>query len=143
MTDWNYTLPWYHGSQQALTTLRVGSSITQNQDVARIFSHRPAIVSMEDDGTFKHNGTGHGYLYLIDEAINPADVYPHPHPINASRWEWLTTREIRVRLLERPTVRKDEWLTAADLAELRQRQQVAGAETFAEQVCSQGNACAP
>lgn len=50
---------------------------------------------MADDGTFKHNGTVHGYLYLIDEEVKAEDVYPHPHPINASKWEWLTKRELK------------------------------------------------
>lgn len=131
MDEWNYSLPWYHGSQQALTVLRVGSSISQKRDIARIFSHRPPLLSMEDDGTFKHNGTAHGYLYLIDEEVNPADVYPHPHPINASKWEWLTTRELKVRFLEHPALREEERLTETDLAELRRRQQAAGTETFA------------
>lgn len=126
MDDWNYTLPWYHGSQQALTVLRVGSSISQNRNIARIFSHRPAIVSQEDDGTVKHNGTAHGYLYLIDEEVNPADVFPHPHPINVSKWEWLTKRELKVRFLEHPALREVERLTEADLAELQRRQQAAG-----------------
>lgn len=130
MSDWNYTLPWYHGSQQELTTVRVGSSITQNREIARIFSHRPSILSMEDDGTFRHTGTVYGYLYIVDEAINPADVYPHPHPINASKWEWLTTREVKVRLLERPAIREAERLSEAEIAELRHKQQAAGAETF-------------
>ena len=31
MQDFDYTLTWYHGSQQELTKLRVGSSITQNK----------------------------------------------------------------------------------------------------------------
>ncbi|MBX3010494.1 MAG: hypothetical protein KF832_03265 [Caldilineaceae bacterium] len=131
MTTWNYTLPWYHGSQQELTVLRTGSSITQNREIARVFSHRPAILAMEDDGTFRHNGTDAGYLYRIDEVIQPEDVYPHPHPINASRWEWLTTREIKVRLIERPPLREAERLTEAYLAELRRRQAAAGAATFA------------
>lgn len=130
MNGWNYTLPWYHGSQQELTVLRVGSSITQNRDIARIFSHRPAILSMEDDGSFRHSGTVDGYLYLIDEVLSSEDVYPHPHPINASKWEWLTTREIKVRLVERPAIRKEERLSEADLTELRRKQQAAGAETF-------------
>ena len=34
MQDFDYTLTWYHGSQQELTTLRVGSSITQDKTVA-------------------------------------------------------------------------------------------------------------
>jgi hypothetical protein len=71
---------------------------------------------------------------LIDEEVNPEDVYPHPHPINASKWEWLIKRELKVRLLERPTVREEERLTEVDLAELRRRQQAAGAETFAQPI---------
>lgn len=132
MDDWNDALPWYHGSQQELTTLRVGSSITQNRDIARIFSHRPAILSMVDDGKsiFKHNGTVHGYLYIVNEEVKAEDVYPHPHPINASRWEWVTKRALSVRLLERPMVREAERLTEADIAELRRKQQTAGVETF-------------
>ena len=130
MTDWDYTRSWYHGSQQELTVLRVGSSITQNRDIARIFSHRPFILSMEDDGTFRHSGTVDGYLYLIDEAISPEDVYPHPHPINASKWEWVTTRPVKVRLLERPAIREAERLSEEEIAELRRKQQATGAETF-------------
>ena len=56
MTTWNFSLPWYHDAQEALTTLRIGSSITQNRDIARIFSHRSTITSIEDDGSLKHNG---------------------------------------------------------------------------------------
>ncbi len=51
-------LTWYHGSQQELTKLRVGSSITQNRKVAVYVGHTlgraeprdlPAIVKMEPD----------------------------------------------------------------------------------------------
>jgi len=126
MSNWNYDLPWYHGAQQALTVLRVGSSITQDREIARVFSHRPSISTLEEDGTHKHNGTAPGYLHLVDEPITVADVEPHPHPINASKWEWLTKRAIKVRLLEQPALREEELLTEADLAALRERQQRAG-----------------
>lgn len=133
MTDgWNYNLPWYHGSQQELTTLRIGSSITQDRDIARIFSHRPAISTVEDDGTHKHNGNMPGYLHLIDEPIRAEDVEPHPHPINASKWEWLTKREIKVRLIEQPALREEELLTEEEIAALRTRQRRVGQETFRE-----------
>lgn len=130
--NWNYNLPWYHGSQQVLTALRVGSSITQDRDIARVFSHRPSIHTQEDDGTHKHNGTAPGYLHIVDEPITAADVEPHPHPINASKWEWLTKREIKVRLIEQPVLRAEELLTAEDIAALRQRQQRVGEATFRE-----------
>lgn len=128
--NWNYNLPWYHGSQQELTTLRTGSSITQDRDIARIFSHRPGISTVEDDGTHKHNGTAPGYLHIIDEPITADDVEPHPHPINTSKWEWLTKRAIKVRLIEQPALREDELLTDEDLAALRARQQRVGQDTF-------------
>ena len=44
MQDFDYTLTWYHGSQQELTTLRIGSSITQNRNVAKGFSHSPSLL---------------------------------------------------------------------------------------------------
>ncbi len=132
MSNWNYDLPWYHGSQQELTVLRVGSSITHDRDIASVFSHRPSISTVEDDGTHKHNGTAPGYLHIIDEPITAADVEPHPHPINASKWEWLTKREIKMRLIEQPTLREEELLTEEDIAVLRQRQQRVGEETFRE-----------
>ena len=31
MPDWNYQLPWYHGTQQEITVLRAGSSISQER----------------------------------------------------------------------------------------------------------------
>jgi hypothetical protein len=130
--DWDYTLPWYHGTQQELMVIRAGSSISQNRDVARIFSHRPTLVSTADDGTRKHNGTLPGYLYVVAEAIGAEDVYPHPHPVNVGYWEWLTKRDLRLTLLERTTVRPEEFLSNGEIAELQRRQAAAGAATFAQ-----------
>ena len=129
VTNWNFALPWYHGSQQPLTLLRVDSSITQDRDVARVFSHRPELFSFEEDGTFKHNGVVQGYLYIIDEPICADDVYPHPHPINKEKWEWLTRREIKVRLLERTTVRAEERLSDDDIASIWDKQRAAGIDS--------------
>ena len=41
MQDFDYALTWYHGSQQKLITLRIGSSITQNRNVAKGFLPQP------------------------------------------------------------------------------------------------------
>jgi hypothetical protein len=117
-------MPWYHGSQQQLSVLRPGSSITQNRTIARAFSHRPSAVSQEIvDGRLvvKHNGTTPGYLYEVIDEIGPDDIYPHPHPINETEWEWLTRRELRVRLVERTVPRPEEMLTAEEVAERRRR----------------------
>lgn len=131
MEELDYTRPWYHGSQQELTTLRVDSSITQNIDVARAFSHRPSLVVTGDSGAIKHNGSDPGFLYIVAEEIGPEDIYPHPHPVNVGRWEWLTKRELRLRLLELTEVSEDERLDEEEIARLHRMQQEMGHESFA------------
>jgi hypothetical protein len=44
----------------------------------------------------------------------------------------LTKRELQVRLIERTEVRNEERLTDEEIAELRRKQEAAGAEAFAE-----------
>jgi hypothetical protein len=114
---------WYHGSPLQLTVLRAGSTITRDRDLARIFSHKPEIVSIDDDGTIRHTGTRPGYLYRIDEPLEPEDAYPHPRTTMPPGLEWLTRRELRLLLLGPTEVRKDEFLTQAQLAELRRREE--------------------
>ncbi len=117
----DYTQPWYHGSPSELTTLRVGSTITQRRDLARIFAHKPMIVSFEDDGRIRHSGTQPGYLYVIDEAVAPEDIEAHPRTTMGPGDEWLTHRELRVRLLGMVEPQSEELLTEAELENLRQR----------------------
>ena len=76
--DFDPAQTWYHGSPLELTTLREGSTITQKRELARIFSHKPTCVSVSDTGQIKHNGTMPGYLYTIEDEIQPEDVVPHP-----------------------------------------------------------------
>ena len=132
MQDFDYTLTWYHGSQQKLTTLRVGSSITQDITVAKAFSHRPSLLTMSEGGTVKHDGVTSGYLYTVADEIGPDDVYPHPHPVNATRWEWLTNRELKLKLIERTIVTDEERLTDQEIGEIKQKQKERGEQTFAE-----------
>ena len=60
MESWDYAQPWYHGSPLELRVLREGSTITQDRHLATVFSHKPTVVSMEDDGRLRHNGTQPG-----------------------------------------------------------------------------------
>ena len=131
MPDCDYSGTWYHGSQKELTRLRSGSSITQSRNVAKAFSHRPSLLSMSDE-SLKHDGVTPGYLHVVAEEIEPGDVHPHPHPVNAARWEWLTRRELRLELIERTTVTEGESLTDDEIAELRRKQQERGEESFAD-----------
>ena len=140
MPDCDFSQTWYHGSQQALTELRVGSSITQNRSLAKAFSHRPSLVTLSDpsesfsDGlNVKHNGVTPGFLFTVSEAIDPKDIYPHPHPANADGWEWLTRRELKLEFIEETVVSDHELLTDEDIAELRRKQKERGEETFLEQ----------
>ena len=139
MPERDNSLTWYHGSQMALTELRVGSSITQNRNLAKAFSHRPTLVCMSDPGesfslkiTVKHNGVTPGYLYVVSEQIDPRDIYPHPHPVNADRWEWLTRRELKLRFIEKTIVTDRERLTDEEISVLRRKQKERGEETFLE-----------
>jgi hypothetical protein len=110
---------WYHGSPLQLTILRAGSTITRDREVARVFSHKPPIVSIDDDGTIRHTGTAPGYLYRIDEPLGPGDVYPHPRTTMQPGLEWLTRRELRLSLIGPTQVRKEELLTEDQVTELR------------------------
>lgn len=131
MPDWDYSGTWYHGSQRELTRLRSGSSITQSRKVAKAFSHRPSFVSMSDE-RLKHDGSTPGYLHIVAEEVTPDEVHPHPHPVNAARWEWLTRLELRLELIERTEVTEGESLTDDEIAELRRKQEERGEESFAD-----------
>jgi hypothetical protein len=130
MPDWDSTGPWYHGSQQVLDALAEGSSITRNRELARAFSHRPSLVSTSDAGTVKHNGTTPGYLHLVSEDLDPGDIYPHPHPANARRQEWLISRQVKVTLLEPTAVRDSDALSEEDLEDIREKQRKAGTKSL-------------
>lgn len=110
--------PWYHGSPRVLTTLQAGSTITQNSKLARIFSHKPSLVSAEDDGRLRHNGRLSGYLYCV-EGVRPADVIPHPQTTMQPGEEWLTVRELPLVLLWVVEVIEEELLTEEEVEGLR------------------------
>ena len=132
MRDYDYKLTWYHSSQQELTTLRIGSSITQNRNVAKAFSHSPSLLTMSERGTVKHDSVTPGYLYTVAHDIGPDDVHPHPHPVNATRWEWLTDRELKLKLIEQTIVTDEERLTDQEIAEIKRKQRERGEQTFTE-----------
>jgi hypothetical protein len=91
--------PWFHGSPFELTTLRPGSTITQDRHLAEVFSHKPGLVSIADDGRIQHNGTLPGFLYQVCEPVRPKDVDPHPRSTMQPGQEWLTRRELKVMLI--------------------------------------------
>ena len=112
---------WFHGSPYELTTLHPGSTITQRRDLARIFSHKPSLVSVSDSGQIKHNGLKRGYLYIISTDIKVTDVRPHPETTMSPGDEWLTTRELSVALVCLTELVPQEQLTQAELIALQKR----------------------
>lgn len=112
---------WYHGTPLQLSVLREGSTITQDRHLAEVFSHKPVIVSVDDDGSIKHSGTLPGYLYRVAEQVIEGDVYPHPNSSMAPGKEWLTRRELRIELLGPVEIVEEERLTEGELAVLRRR----------------------
>lgn len=110
---------WYHGSPYELITVRKGSTITPNKDLARVFSHKPPCVSIDENGHIKHNGSVEEYLYQIDEEIGEDDVYLHPRTTMGKELEWLTNKELKVKLIEKTYIKYDEKLSADEINELR------------------------
>ena len=110
---------WYHGSPLQLNVLCVGSTITTDRDLARVFSHKPAIVSIDDDGAIRHTGTVPGLLYRVAEEVSAGDIYPHPRSSMGPGKEWLTRRELRLELIGPTQVVESERLTEGELAALR------------------------
>jgi hypothetical protein len=119
--DFDASKPWYHGSPLRLDTLRAGSTMTQWRDLARVFSHKPALVCVSDDRTLQHTGTLPGYLYEIAEPVTVEDVQPHPRTTMEPGDEWLTSRDLRLRLIGETVVRDEEFLSDAAIVALRAR----------------------
>ncbi len=92
---------WYHGSDKIFSELKAGSTITQWRELAEAFSHKPTILSYDDNGIIKHNGIKNGYLYIIDEPIEVGvDIYQHPNTSMDDGVEFLTKRVLKVKLIE-------------------------------------------
>lgn len=119
MADYDPHKPWYHGSPQKLTELLVGSTITQDLTLARIFSHKPTCVSTGDWLHFEHNGKANGFLHIVAEAIQPEDIVPVPNSFMPPGKEWHTTREIKIEFLEETCLVGEELLSEAEIAELK------------------------
>jgi hypothetical protein len=94
--------------------LRTGSTVTRDRDLARVFSHKPALVCIEDDGSLRHDGKLPGYLYVVAEKVAEGDVTAHPRSAMAPAREWLTTRPLRLALVEPTEIRADEMLPESE-----------------------------
>ena len=119
MKSRNLAKPWYHGSPFRLSILRKGSTITQDRNLARVFSHKPTIVSLSD-GNIKHNGNAPGFLYRIAESLKRQDVCPHPRSSMPEGKEWVTARELAVEPLGSTQIIEEEKLTEEEATRLKE-----------------------
>lgn len=110
---------WYHGSPHQITHLLAGSTITQDQRLAEVFSHKPTLVSIEDDGRIRHNGKLPGYLYVIAEPIHPDDLSTVPHSSMEPGKEFLTKRELMLQFTNLVEVNPNELLLPEDINALK------------------------
>lgn len=91
---------WFHGTPLALEVLAEGSTVTRWRALAEAFSHKPAVLCIEDDGSILHNGSLSGHLYRIAEAVEIGrDLYRHPRTTMDEGLEFLTTRPLRLEYL--------------------------------------------
>ncbi len=112
---------WYHGSPIELQVLRVGSTITPLRRLAEAFSHKPELLVAADDGTIRHTGRLPGFLYVVEEALAPRDIVPHPSSTMAPGSEYFTTRDLRLKLVGVVPVTAAELLSEPEVVALRQR----------------------
>ena len=124
MAESEHHATWFHGSPFHLTMLYPGNTVTPDRHLATVFSHRPTIVSIEDDGQIKHNGSIEGFLYWISEPLQPGDLIPHPHSTMPGR-EWVAQRALQLTLIGETEIIDDEMLTIIEIEELQKRAKAA------------------
>jgi hypothetical protein len=124
LSGWDFARTWYQGSPFVLKTLLASSTITQDRDLARVFSHKPQLVVQDfnEQGRclLKHNGTLPGYLYEVI-GVDASNVYPHPQTTMEAGQEWLTRCDFALRLIEPTKTNEFEILTPAEIASLQAR----------------------
>lgn len=106
---------WYHGTNLKLTVLRENSTITQWKKLAEAFSHKPKMLCIDDGNQIVHNGLEYGYLYQIDEPITVGlDLKPHPRSAMAENMEYVTTRPLKLKLVQAVGMPDMESVTQAE-----------------------------
>ena len=103
-----------------LEKLCKGSSITQLEKLVRAFSTKPAVVSVSDDGSIRHNGMEKGYIYKIIDTVTPDDIYIHPKTKIDESWEWITRKEFRLEFLYEYESIPDDTLSEDEISTLRE-----------------------
>lgn len=106
---------WFHGSNASFEILEEGSTITQWNELAEAFSHKPTILAIDDDKSIVHNGKEYGYLYILDEPIKISiDIYAHPRSTMDKNLEFLTKRRVKVKMIKDIGLPSSEYQIASE-----------------------------
>jgi hypothetical protein len=133
---------WFHGSPLELEILRKGSSITQIEKLAQVFSSRPSIVSVSDDGKIKHNGKSKGRVYRVINRVTTDDIYEHPRSSWKKGWEWITKKEFKLKFLYEVTPSPDDILSENEIRKISERNVPHLQTTSGRQKTQQNSDCA-
>ncbi len=115
---------WFHGSPLQLEVLQKGSTITQIEKLAQVFSCKPRIVSVSDDGEIRHDGKSAGRVYRVTDRVHPDDIYEHPRSSMNEGWEYITKKEFKLRFLYEVSPDPDDILSEDEIREIRGRHAV-------------------
>ena len=118
MSAVDFLKPWYYGSPLRITVIKAGSTITQDRSLARIFSHGPTFVSMDEGEIVKHNGKEEGFLYLVADKVGSDNLIPHPEPSLEGGKEWLTIQPIKIHLIGPTKIVRGEVLSEIEISML-------------------------
>jgi hypothetical protein len=114
----DYSASWYHGSPEELNVLQSRSWVTQFKELAKAFSHKPALISLGDDCVnVKHNGHLPGFLYRVSEPVGPDDV---TYLRDTAQTHWHTNRDLRLELVAELPIDDPPQLSVHEVAALRE-----------------------
>jgi len=102
---------WFHGSPLELDTLRKGSTITQIEKLAQVFSHKPSVVSVAEDGKIRHNGKTKGRVYRVTDEVTTDDILE-------KGGERITNREFKLEFLYEISYSPEDILSDNEIKEL-------------------------
>jgi len=95
-----------------------------DRETGEVFSGKPSMVSVSDDGKIRHNGKSKGRVYRIADKVTTHDIYEHPESSMKKGWEWVTKKEFKLEFLYEYDVLQypDDILSESETRKIREHQ---------------------
>lgn len=92
--------------------------VTPFEQVAKAFSHKPTLLSFDEDDAnkVKHDGQVPGFLYVLDVEVGPADLELLP---GTAETHWQTQRDLPLKLVGEVPIDEPPQLSADQIAQMR------------------------